>query len=451
MDSTKATLDIVYPNAAGIDIGSRSHWVAVGQAAEDVKEFGVYSDDQMALCEWLQEKGVTHIAMESTGTYWQNLFSTLIVNGFDVILVNGKQTKNIKGKKTDIKDCQWIQKLHSLGLLSRSFLPDSTTDIIRTYSRHKLNLLSQSSSSIKRMQKYLRLMNMRLDIVVRDIVGETGSKIITDFLSGNKDGKKLAQNRHYNCRKSESEIAKALQYNGREDYSFALKQEWATYNHLQQQLSETDKVLAKLLQDIIDKDNNKKQHIAPTKPFKRKNKNGNKGLNANQVFYQYFEGVDLMAIEGVSESTIMSIISEVGVEGIKKFETAKQFTSWLRLAPNNKISGGKILSHNLPNGSSRLKLALRNAANAIGQLKEGHLVDFFRRINYKKGRATAVSALARKLAVIIYNMVTKGISYNPPQPYLCLDEKRKLGIVKRIRKQIDKFALTNIELGFVTN
>ncbi len=156
----------------------------------------------MELCQWLKEKNVVHVAMESTGTYWQNLFSTLIVQGFDVILVNSKQTKNLKGKKTDIKDCQWIQKLHSLGLLQKSFLPDSTTDIIRTYSRHKLNLLNQSANTIKRMQKYLRLMNMRLGIAVQDIVGETGSKIIQAFIDGNTDGKILAQNRHYNCRKS---------------------------------------------------------------------------------------------------------------------------------------------------------------------------------------------------------------------------------------------------------
>lgn len=451
MEDKQVSLEVVHPNAAGIDIGSRSHWVAVGQNAEDLKEFGVYSEHQLALCAWLKEKGVVHVAMESTGTYWQNLFSTLIVEGFDVILVNGKQTKNLKGKKTDIKDCQWIQKLHTLGLLNKSFLPDSTTDVIRTYSRHKLNLLNQNASTIKRMQKYLRLMNMRLEVVVRDIVGETGSKIIAEFISGEKDGKKLAQNRHYNCRKSEAEIAQALQYNGREDYYFTLQQEWTTYEHLQQQIKQTDEKIAALLKDIIDKNENKKQHIAHAKPYKRKNKNSNKNLDSNQTFYQYFEGVDLMAIEGVNESTIMTLISEVGLEGIKKFETAKQFSSWLRLAPNNKISGGKVLSHHLPKGSSRLKLALRNAANAIGNLKEGHLVEFFKKINYKKGRATAVSALARKLAVIIWNMVNKGIPYNPPTPYLCLDEKRKLKLVARIKKQIDKFALTHQELGIVTN
>jgi transposase len=450
MSKKTMSLEVVNPNAAGIDIGSRSHWVAIGQDAQDVKEFGVYSEDNEALCKWLQENEIETIAMESTGTYWQNLFSTLISHEFDVILVNGKQTKNIRGKKTDIKDCQWIQKLHSLGLLSSSFLPDSTTDIIRTYSRHRQNLVRQSSRTVLKVQKYLRLMNMRLDVVVKDVVGLTGTKIISDFIAGERSGKELAKNRHYNCRKPEEEIAKALQYNGREDYMFDLKHEWNTYLHIQKQIEEVDGEIKKLLEDIIDQDDNKKQHIVTPKKYKRKNKNTIKGTDMNFIAYQYFEGIDLMAIEGVNDATIMAIISEIGLEGIKKFETAKQFTAWLRLAPNNKISGGKVLSHHLPKGSSRLKIALRNAANAIGNLKEGHLAGFFRKINYKKGRATAVSATARKLAVIIWNMLVKGIPYNPPTKYMFLDEKRRLGLVKRIRKQITKFEIEPEQLGFST-
>lgn len=450
MKEKKITLEVVNQNAAGIDIGSRSHWVAIGQNAEDVKEFGVYSEDLKAMAEWLMKNQIQHVAMESTGTYWQNLFSTLVSHGFEVILVNGKQTKNVKGKKTDIKDCQWIQKLHSLGLLSSSFLPDSKTDIIRTYSRHRQNLIEQSADCTRRMQKYLRLMNMRLDVVVNDINGETGQKIISSFIQGEYNGKELAKLRHYNCRKSETEIAKALQYNGRKDYLFALTQEWNTYQHLQLQIQGTDSQIKELLDEIIDSDDNKRQHVANDKPFKRKNKNSIHNTNMNQLSYKYFEGVDLLNIEGVNESTIMVLMSEVGIEGIKKFESAKQVASWLRLAPNNKISGGKILSHHLPKGSSRLKLALRHAANAIGQLKEGILADFFKRISYKKGRAVAISALARKLAVIIWSMITKGQAYSPPTTYLCLDEKRKLGIVKRIRKTVAKFELKPDDLGFAT-
>lgn len=449
MKKKKISLEVVNPNAAGIDIGSSSHWVAVGQNAQDVKEFGVYSQDHKELCEWLEKHKVTSIAMESTGTYWQNLFSSLVVFGFDVILVNGRQTKNIKGKKTDILDCQWIQKLHTLGLLSSSFLPDSTTAIIRTYSRHRQNILKQSSSIILKMQKYLRLMNMRLDVVVSDIVGLTGTKIITAFLNGEKSGKKLAEFRHYNCKKPQSEIAKALQYNGRDDYFFALKQEWEIYHHLQDQITEVDKQIKKHLSDVINKDDNKRQHIATKKPHKRKNKNTIRDVDMNQMAYQYFEGVDLMAIEGVNDATVMAIISEIGLEGIKKFKNAKQFTSWLRLAPNNKISGGRVLSSHLPKGSSRLKVAFRRAANVIGNLKEGHLNDFFRRINYKKGRATAISATARKLAVIVFNMLSKGEEYKPPTTYLFLDQKRKLKLVNRIKKNIAKFGIQPEDVGFV--
>ncbi len=272
MSKKQVSLEVINPFAAGIDIGSRSHWVAVGQDAQDVKEFGVYTEDHQELTKWLKEHQVTTIAMESTGTYWQNIFSFLVAEGFEVILVNGRQTKNIKGKKTDIKDCQWIQKLHTLGLLSSSFLPDSTTDIIRTYSRHRQNILKQSGATVQKMQKYLRLMNLRLDVVVNDIVGLTGKKIISSFIAGEKSGKELAKHRHYNIRKAEEEITKALQYNGREDYFFALKQEWKTYLHLQKQIDETDKEIKKLLKDIIKNNDNKKKQTAKKKTTNEKTK-----------------------------------------------------------------------------------------------------------------------------------------------------------------------------------
>lgn len=272
MGKKHVSLEVVNPNAAGIDIGSRSHWVAIGQDAQDVREFGVYTEDYLELSKWLKKHEVTTIAMESTGTYWQNVFSYLVAEGFDVILVNGRQTKNIKGKKTDILDCQWIQKLHTLGLLSSSFLPDSTTDIIRTYSRHRQNIIKQVGATVQKMQKYLRLMNLRLDVVVNDIVGLTGQKIIADFIAGQKSGKELAKHRHYNIRKSEEEIAKALQYNGREDYFFALKQEWKTYLHLQKQINETDKEIKKLLKKIIREDENKKRHTVKKKTISEKTK-----------------------------------------------------------------------------------------------------------------------------------------------------------------------------------
>ncbi len=446
------SMEIVNPHAAGIDIGSRSHWVSIGQKEKDIREFGVFNDDLKAIADWLYENKITTVAMESTGTYWQALYAVLLAQGFQVILCNGKFTKNIKGRKTDIQDCAWIQKLHSIGLLSGSFLPDEATEQLRTYCRHRANLLDIAASTQKKMQKYLRLLNLRLDVVVNDICGLTGMAIIEAICKGETKPETLAELRHGNCRKSEAEIAKALETNGRTDYLFALQQELDMYKIIQTKITACDTEIEKMLSKIIDQDDNKRQHYIDKKSHKRINKNTPKNIDLNIVGYQYFEGVDLMEIEGFSHGTILHLISEVGLDGIKKFQTAKHFASWLRLAPNNKKTGGKIISSKVPKGSNRLKIALRNAANAIGNLKDSTpLRDFFQRISFKKGRVSAISATARKLAVIVWNMVTKGTRYINPEGYLFLDQKRKLGLVKRIQKQIDKFGLTNAELNFPSN
>lgn len=450
MDEEEISMQIVNPRAAGIDIGSRSHWVAIGQGEKDYREFGVFNEDLYAVTSWLKENRIKTAAMESTGTYWQSLYAVLVSEGFEVILCNGKFTKNIKGKKTDIQDCQWIQKLHSLGLLSSSFLPDEKTEHLRTLCRHRSGIQDNAASTSKKMQKYLRLLNLRLDVVVKDVCGQTGLKIIKAICSGETDSDKLSDLRHYNCRKSKDEISRALKTNGRKDYLFALGQELEMYEMLESKITQCDEEIGKLLHEIIDNDPDKKQHYIEEKPHKRVNKNDPKNIDLNLMSYQYFEGIDLMAIEGLSHLTALSLMSEVGLEGIRRFPTAKHFVSWLRLAPNNKISGGKVLSSKVPKGSSRLKIALRRAANAIGNLKESTpLSDFFKRINFRKGRVSAISATARKLAVIIWNMVVKCVPYNNPEGYLYLDQKRKLGIVKRINKQISRYGLSTEDLNLV--
>lgn len=450
MKRKKMEMDIINPNCAGIDVGSKSHFVAVGQGLEDVREFGVYADDLKEICLWLKEFEVTSVALESTGNYWQNLYVELVRHGFEVTLANGKFTKNAKGKKTDVKDCRWIQKLHSLGLLTGSFLPDDTTEKLRTYCRQRANWIDAAAEASHKMQKYLRLLNFRLDVVVKDICGLTGLTIISEICKGNLDPEKLSEHRHYNCRKSKEEIAKALKGNNREDYLFGLKQEYESYQYFQEKIKECDKQISMFLQTQINTDPKKSNLRTDDKPYKRNNKNAIKTLDLNQASYQYFGGIDLLKVEGLSHATVLSIMSEIGPEGFKKFETAKHFTSWLRLAPNNKISGGRILSNKIPKGSNRLKIAFRQAANAIGNLKDTHLSNFFQRVAYRKGRTAAVSATARKLAVIIWNMVTKGKEYNPPTQYLFLDQKRKLKLVERIKKNIAKFDIKPDEVGFVT-
>lgn len=443
----KMEMEVINTNAAGIDVGSRLHYVAVGQSLEDVKEFGVYAEDLVELCEWLLSYGITSVAMESTGDYWQNLYTELLKHGLEAVLCNGKFTKHAKGKKTDVKDCRHIQKLHALGLLDSSFLPDETTEKLRTYCRQRSGMIDHSATASRKIQKYLKLLNFRLDVVVKDVCGLTGLKIIEDICKGNLDPYSLAEHRHYNCRKPKEEIAKALHGNNREDFLFGLKQEYEAYQFYQKKIKSCDKMIEQFVKSELKKSPEKLKLKTTEKPYKRINKNAPEIKNFNQVAFQYFGGIDLMAIEGVSHGTVLAIMSEIGQDGFNKFPSSKEFVSWLRLAPNNKISGGKVLSNRIPKGSNRLKIALRQAANAIGNLKDTHLSDFFRRVAFRKGRQAAVSATARKLGVIIWTMVTKKVPYKPPTEYLFLDQRRKMGMAKRIKKQMAKFDIKPEEIG----
>ena len=240
MSRNKLEMEVVNPHAAGIDVGSKSHFVAISQQPDQVREFGVYAEDLKALVAWLLDNQVSSVAMESIGTYWQSMYTELQTAGLEVLLANGKFTKNIKGKKTDVLDCIWIQKLHTLGLWSGSFLPDEATEKLRTYCRHRANLLATAAKCSVRMQKNLRLLNLRLDVVVKDITGLAGLKIVAAICAGETDAKMLASFRHGNCRKSAAEIAKSLQSNNREDFLFALRQEWEQYQFIQQQVSQCD-------------------------------------------------------------------------------------------------------------------------------------------------------------------------------------------------------------------
>jgi hypothetical protein len=345
-------------------------------------------------------------------------------------------------------DCQWIQKMHSLGLLPSSFLPNETTEKLRTLCRHRAKMIAQKADTSHKMQKYLKWLNFRLDVVVRDVTGLTGIKIIDAICSGDLNPKSLAKHRHYNCRKSEEEIAKALISNERKDYLFGLKQEYQRFRFYKQMIDECDKEIAAFLQNLIDNKPDVVDDLPTKKPYKRQNKNGIKGIDLNIIAYQYFDGVDLLAIPGVSHSTVLTFMSEIGPEGLKKFSTAKKFASWLRLAPNNKISGGRVLSNRIPKGSNRLKIALRNAANAVGNLKDSDLGKFFKKIAFRKGRQAAITATARKLAVILWNMITKKIQYKPKNPYVFLDEKRRA--IAQMRKKISKLGIDPNELGIFT-
>ena len=433
------SMQIVNAQAAGIDIGSKSHFVAVGQRKEDVREFGVYTKDHEVLIEWLSSHQITTVAMESTGNYWQTLFSALQRAGFEVLLVNGRQIKNVKGK-TDVKDCQWIQRLHCLGLLTGSFLPTKEVERLRTYQRHRSWLVEECSSLSNKMQKALRLMNLRLDVVLSDIMGVTGRAIIESILKGTRSGHQLSLLANPRVKKSKEEIAKALEGNWSQELLFELAQCYELYITVEDKMTACDSQIELLLKGFVQ--NNSKISEPEMTKYKKAWKHQHK-FDVPSLSHRLM-GVDLFSIEGISRGTVMTFLSEVGID-IYKFNTAKQFTSWLRLAPDNKVSGGKIISSRTPKGKNFLALALRNAANSIGLMKNGALKSFFSRIAFKKGRAAAITATARKLAVIIWNMIHKQEPYRPYSETV-YSQKVKASVIHNIKVKLKRLDIQPNEL-----
>lgn len=436
-------MKIVNAGAAGIDVGSRSHFAAVGQSSDEVREFGVYSSDHAELIVFLRQHGIVTVAMESTGSYWQTLFFALQKEGFEVLLVSGQQTKNVRAK-TDVKDCQWIQKLHSLGLLRGCFLPSEHTARLRILHRHRASLVEESAKMSNKMQKALRMMNLRLDVVLSDITGKSGIAIIEAIVAGQRDGSSLAQLANNRVRKTKQEIAAALQGHWSEELLFELEDCYDLYKILQKKIQVCDQKIQSLLKDFTSGSEHAPQEITLTKK-QVKGKNQPR-FNLIELSYRFY-GVDLFAIEGVSMNTVLTLITEIGKD-IYKFETAKQFTSYLRLAPNNRISGGKTISSRTPKGSNRFAIALRNAANTIDRLKEGNMLSFFKRIAYKKGRGAAITATARKLAIIIWNMIFNKQPYQPmeSQHYQELIKQKRITAIKKLMK---KSNITTVELSMV--
>ncbi len=445
----QTSMAIVNPNAAGIDVGSRSHFVAVGQGANEVREFGVYSDDLKALCDWLVGKGVTAVALESTGTYWQNLFVALADHGLNPILVSGKFTKNVQGKKTDVQDCQYIQKMHTMGLLPASYQPSTQTEQLRQYVRHRQSLLESGADYIKKMQKAMRLMNIRLDIAISDVTGQSGKAIVKAIIAGKTDAKYLASLANYKVRKSKEELERALTGIWKAEYVMELKHSFELYEFYHQKIAECDAEIEALLEKQVEenerKDGEERPKLERTER-KKQNKNCPK-MDIEKLAFQLTGGIDLSKIDGVSGQTLLSIISEIGTE-VGKFSTAKQFASWLRLAPNNRKTGGKVMSSHTPKRKNRLSQALQRAANVIGNnLKEGALHQFFVRIKIKKGYMEAVVATARKLAVIIWNMLSKKEQYKPTED-TAYTEKIRTQAIKNMQKKLKRLNISPEELIF---
>lgn len=403
-------LDYINTNAAGIDIGSKSHFVAIPEGRDDqtVREFQTFTNSLIELITWLKKNGITTVAMESTGVYWIPVYDMLEQHGFEVLLVNARHIKNVPGRKTDVIDCQWIQQLHSYGLLRGSFRPKEKMLQMRTLIRHRTTLIEYAASHIQHIQKALSLMNVQLNNVIRDLTGMTGMKIIRAIVEGERDPAVLAQYRDKRCKSTEEEIRESLIGNYQEDYMFCLRQALNLYDYYSLKIAECDQVIEKMMAEMdtfLDEEGQEPEKKAIGKIICKKHAFA---FDMHQELIR-ITGVDLTQIPSLNVQTVSKVISEIGVD-MSKWKTSKQFAAWLGLCPGNKVSGGKRLSGKTAPCANKAAAALRMAANSL-RLSDTALGGFFRRLSSRLGKAKAITAAAHKLAVILYNMLKTGSEY----------------------------------------
>jgi transposase len=402
-------LEQINPNAAGIDIGAEEVWVAVppDRDEESVRSFSTFTADLQRLADWLKACGVDIVAMEATGVYWIPLFEILEARGFRVYLVNARHLKNVSGRKSDILDCQWIQQLLTYGLLSPSFRPPEQIVAIRSLVRHREMLVQYRSAHIQHMQKALTQMNLRLTNVLSDISGVTGLKIIRAIIAGEHNPQVLAGFREPGCQKSAAEIAKSLEGFYKREHLFALKQALELYDFYDRQLQACDAELEAMYQEF---DPPEDPGTPPPTPRTGKRRKNQAYFDLAPALYRMSGGVDLIAIDGLDALTVQKVLSEIGTD-MSKWPTVKHFASWLRLCPNNKITGGKVKQRGVQPTKNRASIALRVAAASLKH-SDSALGAYYRRMCAKYGAPSAITATAHKLARIIYLMLKERKPYH---------------------------------------
>ena len=407
----RQSLPMVHPYAAAIDVGATMHMAAVGpdRTGEPVRSFGTFTADLHRLADWFEVCGVTSVVMESTGVYWIPVFEILQDRGLEVFLVNARDAKQVPGRKTDVKDAQWLQRLHAYGLLRASFQPKAEIAELRAYLRQRERLLEYAASHIQHMQKALTEMNLQLHHVVSDITGATGMRIIRAILAGERDPAVLASLRDIRCHSSPETIEKGLTGHYRAEHLFALEQALALYDTYQHKVAACDQRIEAVLKAL----STHKPDPGPLPaPRRRMSSQLNEpSFDLRSALYAVL-GQDLTRIHGLGPSLALKLVAECGTD-LTAWPSSKHFTSWLCLAPGNKISGGKVLSSRTRRSGSRAAALLRLAAVTIGKT-ETALGAFYRRLSTRIGKAKAVTATARKIAVLFYNALRHGMDYADP-------------------------------------
>ncbi len=436
-ESKGEALSLLNPNAAGLDIGASEIWGSVppDRATPAVQAFPNFTVDLHRLADWLSDCHIDPVAMEATGVYWIPIYEILEARGFQVYLVNARPIKNVAGRKTDVLDCQWIQRLHTYGLLQASFRPPADMVALRAYLRHRDNLIRYRSAHIQHMHKALQLMNLQLGQVLSDITGLTGLQIIRAIVGGEHDPQTLASYRDPRCRRSPAEIAKALTGHYRPEHLFVLKQALELYDFYNQQIQACDAeierqyaVLKPIYDDSLpslpDQSPSQRSGLSPT-------------FDLHPMLYQ-LTGVDLTAIDGLEALSVQTIIAEIGLD-MRKWPTVKHFTSWLHLAPHTDISGGKVLRSQTTKTKNRATQAFKLAAQSLHHSQRA-LGGFYRRMKAKHGAPKTMTATAHKLARIVYYMLKNRTAYNDPgQDYY--EQKYRERVITNLKRRAKDLGL----------
>jgi transposase len=430
--SSHPHLSTLHPHAAGIDVGARELYVAVppDSCADPVRTFATFTEDLHALRDWLKACGVTTVALESTSVYWIPVFQILEAAGLEVCLVNARHCKNLPGRKTDVQDCQWLQYLHSVGLLRGSFRPTDQVCAVRTILRHRDSLVRGASRCVSHLHKALTQMNVQLQHVISDLTGVTGQAILTAILAGQRDPQKLAALKDHRIKASRDVIAKSLHADWRAEHLFTLQQTHALWQQHQSLIAECDTQIAAMLQSFDTRADVSSAPLPPAKSSHKKAQRNEPQFNAREECYRVL-GVDLTAVPGFASPTVLVLLCELGPEFAVKFSTAKHFGSWLGLCPDNRITGGKIYSVRTRDVKSRVAEALRLAAQSLWQAKN-YFGDLYRRWKSRLGGPKAITAMAHKLARVLWHM----LKYKEPfKPEVFAKEAEKMKRKKLARLQ----------------
>lgn len=412
----------VNPRAAGIDIGSREHYVSVGDE-HPVRHFGCFTDDLRAMSAWLKECGVTSVAMEATGVYWIPTFEVLERDGFEVVLVNAKHLKRVPGRKSDVLDCQWLQYLHECGLVAGSFRPADEVVVLRSYMRQRASLTQEAARHIQRMQKALEQMNVQLHKVVSDVMGETGKAIVGAIVAGERDPQKLAELRNYRVKRGRDEYVAALTGTWRDEHLFCLKQAWTIYHQLQEHIAQCDDELARCCAAFPEVDD--LPELPPAKTPKQ-------DTELRRALFRAV-GVDMSGMHSMSPPAVLSVLSETGLD-MTKWPSDSHFVSWLRLCPGANRSGGHARDHMIPS-RNRAAEVFRKCAENVAR-SQCFFGAFYRRMRARKGGPFAVVATAGKIARAFYRLLRTRTPYRDVgKDHFDVAHKQRVvkGALKRLR------------------